>query len=91
MSLQGIDVIPTAPRRAPRWLLALGLLLLAGYACRFIASNVFHYRSYDAATYDIFCPRRFGLGPLMLGGTVAVLVGVMQLWLGATGRTGSVR
>jgi uncharacterized membrane protein len=89
MSLQGIDVLPTAPRRAPRWLLALGLLLLAGFACRYIASNVFHYRSYDPATYDIFWPRRFGLIPHMLGGTVAVLIGVMQLWLGATGRTGS--
>jgi len=89
MSLQGIDVLPSVPRRAPRWLLALGLLTPAVFACHFIATNVFHYRSYDAATYDIFWPRRFGLIPHMLGGTIAVLIGVVQLWLGATGRTGS--
>ena len=90
MSLQDINVIPTVPSRAPRWLLALGLLILTGFACRFIASNVFRYAGYDAATYDLFWPRRFGLIPHMLGGTVAVLVGVMQLWLGATGRTGNI-
>lgn len=90
MSLQGIDVLPTTPRRSPRWLLALALLILTGYGCRFIASNVFHYFNYDAATYDIFWPRRFGLIPHLFGGTIALLIGVIQLWLGATGRTGSV-
>src|SRR5579863_2372473 len=63
MSLQGIDVLPTIPRRSPRWLLALALLILTGYGCRFIASNVFHYFNFDSATYYTFWPRRFGLIP----------------------------
>jgi uncharacterized membrane protein len=83
VSAQGMDIAP----RAARWPLALVLSVLAAVVFWFIARNVLHYASYDAATYDDFWPRRFGLIPHLLGGVVAILVGLVQLWLGATGRT----
>jgi uncharacterized membrane protein len=88
MSAQGIDVLP-APPRTVRWPLVLGLAVLAGFAAWFIEHNVLHYTAYDPVTYDALWPRRFGLIPHMLGGVVAILVGIVQLWLGATGRTRS--
>jgi uncharacterized membrane protein len=83
MSVQGMDAV----RLPARWPTALALAVSAAFAFWFIAHNVFHYLSYDAVTYDDLWPRRFGLIPHMIGGVVAILVGLVQLWLGLTGRT----
>jgi uncharacterized membrane protein len=65
----------------------LALAVLAAFALHFIGKNAFHYTSYDATTYGALWPRRYGLLPHILGGVIAVLAGLFQLWLGATGRT----
>jgi uncharacterized membrane protein len=71
------------------WRLLLVLAVVAGLVLWFIGHRALPYVSFDAATYtDYYWPRRFGLAPHIAGGVVAVLVGLTQLWLGLTGRTG---
>ena len=69
------------------WQLMVFLALLAAPILWFIQHNALLYVAYDAKTYGPFWPRRFGLIPHITGGVVAILVGLVQLWLGATGRT----
>jgi uncharacterized membrane protein len=83
MAVSSSDAI----RRAPRWGLVLALTVLAAFALRFIVKNALHYTAFDAATYGDLWPRRHGLLPHIAGGVIAILVGLIQLWLGATGRT----
>ena len=83
MAVRGSDVT----RRAPQWGLVVALAVLAAFALHFIVKNVLHYASYDAAAYGDLWPRRHGLLPHMAGGVLAILAGLVQLWLGATGRT----
>ncbi len=83
MAIRSSDAI----RRSPKWGLGLALAVLAAFALHFIVKNAFLYISYDPATYGSLWPRRYGLMPHILGGVVAVLTGLVQLWLGATGRT----
>ncbi len=76
-----------ADRRVP-WRLLLVLAIAAGLVFWFLGSEALPFASFDAATYtDYFWPRRIGLVPHIAGGTVAILVGLVQLWLGLTGRT----
>lgn len=83
MATQSSDAIP----RRPVWGLVLALAVLAAFALHFIVKNVLHYTSYDAVTYGDLWPRRHGLLPHIAGGVVAIIIGLVQLWLGATGRT----
>ena len=76
------------PRTRPLGLVTV-LLVLAGFAVWFIVQNAFRYASYDAVTYDELWPRRYGLIPHIFGGLAAILAGLIQLWLGLTGRTGA--
>jgi uncharacterized membrane protein len=73
--------------RGPRLALALALAVVAGMALWFVIKNVGAYLHYDAVTYDDLWPRRIGFLPHMAGGVVAILSGIVQLWLGLTGRT----
>jgi Predicted membrane protein (DUF2306) len=76
-------------RRQFPWRLFLVLAVAAGLVLWFIVHRAIPFTSFDAATYtDYYWPRRFGLVPHIAGGMVAVLVGLAQLWLGLTGRTG---
>jgi uncharacterized membrane protein len=84
MAVRSSEAIP----RLPRISLAAVLLVLAGFALWFIVHNAFKYTAYNAVTYDDLWPRRFGLIPHILGGMTAVVAGLVQLWLGLTGRTG---
>jgi uncharacterized membrane protein len=86
MAVRSSDAIPRLP---PLGLIAV-LLVLAGFALWYIAHNVFPYATYDSAAYNALWPRRFGLIPHILGGTAAILAGLVQLWLGLTGRVGVV-
>jgi hypothetical protein len=75
--------------RAPalRWPLIVLMLVLAGLALWFIKSNALLYATYDPSVYGSFWPRRFGLVPHITGGVVAISAGLIQVWLGVTGRT----
>jgi uncharacterized membrane protein YozB (DUF420 family) len=76
-------------RRQFPWLLVPVFAVIAGLALWFIFHRALPYTSFDATTYtDYYWPRRFGLAPHIAGGVVAILVGLAQLWLGLTGRTG---
>lgn len=67
--------------------LALVLAVVAGAALWFIIEKVLLYGSFDPGAYDSLWPRRFGFLAHMSGGTIAILTGIAQLWLGHTGRT----
>jgi uncharacterized membrane protein len=80
----------TAPERQPNWALICVLAGLAALALWFIKDNALRYLNYDAAVYDDYWARRYGLIPHVLGGVVAISVGMVQIWLGLTGRTGPI-
>lgn len=84
MATRSSDVLPRSPSAGLLVLLAV----LAGVVLWFINHYALRYTSYDAATYGEFWPRRLGLVPHIFGGVLAALVGLAQLWLGLTGRTG---
>jgi len=63
--------------------------ILAAGALWFIQQAARQYGVYDAVSYGDLWPRRGGLIPHMAGGLVAITTGLIQLWLGATQRTGS--
>jgi uncharacterized membrane protein len=67
--------------------LAVLLAVVAGAALWFIVEKALLYGSFDPGVYDSLWPRRFGFLAHMGGGTIAILAGIAQLWLGLTGRT----
>jgi len=85
MSTPAIETV----RPARRWGLVTALCILAAGALWFIQQAVRQYGVYDAVSYGDLWPRRGGLIPHMAGGLVAITTGLIQLWLGATQRTGS--
>jgi len=73
----------------PRWSLILALAVSALLAVWFIEQNALRYATYTQTAYsDYFWPRRAGLIPHIAGGLVALLAGLVQIWLGLSGRTG---
>lgn len=61
--------------------LLLGLLVLL--AATFFFYYVPHYvLRYNQTSYDVYWSRRFGLVPHLLGGTLALFAGPLQLWTG---------
>lgn len=85
MSASGIAIT----RRTPSWLLVAVVALLAVAALWFVQDRARVYLIYDAKSYAEMWPRRGGLIPHMTGGLIAISVGLIQLWLGLTGRTTS--
>ncbi len=68
--------------------LATALLCAAGFAGWFINRDVTQYLTLDPKIFtDYYWTRRFGLLLHVGGGSVALTTGVVQLWLGLTGRT----
>src|ERR1700722_17770431 len=76
-------------RPARRWGLVAAFCILAAGALWFIQQAARQYGVYDAVSYGDLWPRRGGLIPHIAGGLVAITAGLIQLWLGATQRTGS--
>jgi uncharacterized membrane protein len=76
-------------RPARRWGLVAAFCILAAGALWFIQQAARQYGVYDAVSYGDLWPRRGGLIPHMAGGLVAITTGLIQLWLGATQRTGT--
>jgi uncharacterized membrane protein len=79
----GISVL----HRPHTWRVTLILVVLAGLGLWFVNTSVLHYLQYDAKAYGDFWPRRYGLLLHIAGGLLAVSVGLVQIWLGLTGRT----
>jgi uncharacterized membrane protein len=70
--------------------LLVTLAVLAAAALYFVQHNALrYYVSFDATTYGDFWPRRWGLVPHIAGGVTAISAGLVQLWLGLTGRIGA--
>src|SRR5476651_1796232 len=76
-----------AAGRGPRAALAAVLAVVAGFALWFVVHKLVLYGTFDPVKYDDLWPRRLGFVPHMAGGIVAILAGVIQIWLGLTGRT----
>jgi hypothetical protein len=79
---------PPARLAAPPLRIIGVLVVLAAAVVYFVQHNVLRYVHYDAQTYGGFWPRRDGLVAHVAGRVIAVSVGLGQLWLGLTGRTG---
>ncbi len=84
MATRSSDVVPRNTWAG----LILVLLVLAGAMFWFIDHSALRYTTFDAGTYGEFWPRRLGLVPHIFGGVLAAVSGLVQLWLGLTGRTG---
>jgi uncharacterized membrane protein len=77
---------PSLPAGAPGVLLALAAALGAW----FVLTRAARFVHFDAATYrEHYWSLRGALVPHMLGGTVALVAGLVQFWLGLTGRLGA--
>jgi uncharacterized membrane protein YozB (DUF420 family) len=82
MSMQG-----TARTPGGRGLTIVMLAIAAALALWFIFTAAFHYITYTQEAYGTLWTRRFALIPHILGGVVAITTGLVQVWLGVTGRT----
>jgi uncharacterized membrane protein len=67
-------------RRAASILAWVGIISLAlGFVVKYV---LFYYRHYDAASFDVYWPRRGWLFLHINGGTLALLTGPWQFWTG---------
>jgi hypothetical protein len=82
MSMQGTMRAPSG-----RGLTIVTLAVLGALALWFIFTAAFQYVTYTEVVYGPYWPRRLGLIPHILGGVVAITTGLVQVWLGLTGRT----
>src|SRR3974390_503889 len=70
--------------------LLVALLLLGTAVLYFVQHGALrYYVSFDRTTYGDFWPRRWGLVTHIAGGVAAISAGLVQLWLGLTGRIGA--
>lgn len=70
--------------------LVVTLAVLAAAMLYFVQHNALrYYVSFDSTTYGDFWPRRWGLVTHIAGGATAISAGLVQLWLGLTGRIGA--
>ena len=77
-------------RQRAHWPLVLLLGALAVVAVYFLRRKLHYASDFSLASYtEFFWPRRVGLVPHLLGGTVALSAGIVQLWLGLTDRIGA--
>lgn len=65
-------------------------LVLGAIVLWFLVWRAHYFTDFSEASFDpYFWPRRWGLLPHIAGGATAISTGLIQLWLGLTGRTGS--
>ena len=80
---------PAARQRDFHLPLLIVLITLAAALLWFAGGKLHYLTDYSVASYsDYFWWRRPGLIPHLIGGTVAITVGLVQLWLGLTNRIG---
>jgi len=83
----GLEAQPAALARSRPALVAL-LGALALVVLYFARTKVHFFADFSEPSYSpYFWPRRFGLLLHITGGAVAISTGLVQLWLGLTGRT----
>jgi len=71
-----------------RLMVVLGALALA--LLWFLVQKVHYLTDYSPAYYtDYYWPRRAGLIPHLIGGSLAITAGLVQIWLGLTNRVGA--
>jgi uncharacterized membrane protein len=74
--------------RAPLILIS-ALAVVGAVALWFVARSTHYVTNFSVTSFtDYYWPRRWGLLPHLLAGTTAISVGVVQVWLGLTGRIG---
>lgn len=83
-----VAVIDAAVRGSRIWLLGV-LLALALVLLWFVAHRLHYFTDFSLASYsDYYWPRRMGLILHLTGGSLAISVGLVQIWLGLTNRVG---
>jgi uncharacterized membrane protein len=83
----GFTTTFSAALRGPQRLLVLIFAGGAAGAAWFIAHNVFSYVTFNPDNFTpYYWPRRYGLLVHISAGSLALTVGLVQLWLGLTGR-----
>jgi uncharacterized membrane protein len=81
---------PTSSARDSHRLLIIVLAALAMALLWFAGQRLHYLTDYSLASYsDYFWPRRAGLVPHMAGGVLAIVAGLVQIWLGLTNRVGT--
>lgn len=84
-------VAPAQRAREPRFGLLLVLAVLASALLWFALQKAHYLTDYSLASYTGYLwPRRAGLVPHLLGGALALTTGLVQIWLGLTGRVATV-
>jgi uncharacterized membrane protein YozB (DUF420 family) len=81
-----IAISPSRARDSHRALIIVLTVLAAGLLW-FLSDKTHYFTHYSSASYtDYYWPRRAGLLPHILGGSLAIVTGLVQIWLGLTGR-----
>jgi uncharacterized membrane protein len=82
-----VNAAAPAPRARDSRLLLIIVLMLAAGLLWFVTRRLHYLTDYSPGSYsDYFWPRRAGLIPHLVGGIIAITVGVAQIWLGLTRR-----
>jgi uncharacterized membrane protein len=75
-------------RESHKALVTVAVLLMAAMTW-FVAQKAHYLTDYSLASYtEYFWPRRIGLVVHLVGGMLALVTGITQIWLGSTRRTG---
>jgi hypothetical protein len=84
-----MDVAAVVRARDSHLLLIPVLVVLAAALLWFIHQKLHYVTDYSLRSYtEYFWPRRAGLIFHLLGGSLAICTGLVQIWLGLTNRTG---
>jgi uncharacterized membrane protein len=79
---------PLQANKARLTVVTLAWIGIVGLAVSFVVKYVlFYYRHYDAASFDVYWPRRGWLFLHINGGTLALLMGPWQFWTGLRRRS----
>jgi hypothetical protein len=75
--------VPTSRARESHRTLIIVLTVLAAGLLWFVNDKIHYLTHYSLASYtDYYWPRRAGLLPHLLGGSLAIVAGLVQIWLG---------
>src|ERR1700746_2265449 len=81
---------PVARTRDSHFRLLTMLVALAIALLWFVVQKIHYLTDYSLASYtDYYWPRRAGLIPHLIGGSLAITAGLVQIWLGLTNRVGA--
>jgi len=77
----------SSPRLSSHRRLLITLAVLAALGLWFVVHNLPRYTQFSAQSYGEYWSRRYGLLLHIAGGLTALSAGIVQIWLGLTGRT----